>query len=125
MGSVKSSQFPALWLLMSVGEQYRFVDTVIGAADILINAWPPAGGIAYLRALEACQHALCANGPVDAVPAALMHAADEAFICYIRVIDGAGCPDLAKGSVRQHHVLKVASSADLHPGPAGCARLHQ
>ncbi|WP_164986546.1 DUF982 domain-containing protein [Rhizobium leguminosarum] len=88
MSSDRSYHFPAIWLLTSVGERYKRVDTVAGAAEILLHEWPPIVGKAYRRALEACLNALQDSGPADAVPDALMRAADEAFACYIRVVGG-------------------------------------
>jgi hypothetical protein len=81
-------QFPTIWLLTRVGEQYKPVNTVIGAADILLHEWPPTVGKAYLGALETCLNALQENDLATLVPEALMRAADEAFICYIHVIGG-------------------------------------
>ena len=88
MSSDRSRHFPALWLLMSVGKRYKLVETVDDAAEVLMHEWPSTVGNAYRRALEACIDALQNTGPMDAVPEALMRAADEAFICYIRVIEG-------------------------------------
>ena len=105
----KSPQFPALWLLVDVGQQYKVVNTVIGAADILVHDWPPNVGMAYLRALEACQDALRDNGPIDAVPEALMRAADESFVCYIRVIGGGKRPDHVKFTARAHQDMPTTT----------------
>jgi hypothetical protein len=88
MRSDRWCQFPTIWLLTCVGERYKPVDTVAGAAEILLHEWPSTVGKAYLNALEACLRALQDRGPTDAVPEALMRAADEAFMCYIRVIKG-------------------------------------
>lgn len=88
MSSDRSHHFPPLWLLTSARERYKLVETVDDAAEVLIHEWPPAAGDAYRRALEACLDALQDTGPAEAVPEALMRAADEAFVCYIRVIEG-------------------------------------
>jgi len=85
-------QIPAIWLLTSVGEQYKQVDTVGVAAKILLEEWPAIHGRAYLLALQACLDALQENGRSEAVPAAMMRAADEAFVSYIRVVGGGKRP---------------------------------
>jgi Protein of unknown function (DUF982) len=107
MCSDRSFHFPAIWLLVGVGEQYKPVDTVVGAAEILLHEWPPTTGKAYLNALQACLDSLQENGPVDAVPEALMRAADEAFICYIHVIGGG----------KQHHWQQTPRSRAEHVIP--------
>lgn len=76
MGSDISCQFPTVWLLTDVGEQYKPVNTVLGAADILLHEWPLTVGKAYLGALETCLSALKENEPATVVPEALMRAAD-------------------------------------------------
>ncbi|WP_407692824.1 DUF982 domain-containing protein [Rhizobium herbae] len=81
-----SCQFPTIWVLTGVGERYKPIDSVIAAAELLLGAWPSAGGKAYLRALQACLDALQDSEPVGVVPGALMLAADEAFVSYIRVV---------------------------------------
>jgi hypothetical protein len=84
----RSCQIPVIWLLTSVGEQYKPIDTVAGAAKVLLEEWPVIQGRAYLLALQACRDALQGNGPAADVPAALIRAADEAFVSYIRVVGG-------------------------------------
>jgi hypothetical protein len=108
MSSNISCQFPTIWLLTSVGEQYKPVNTVIGAADILLYEWPPTVGKAYVLALETCLNALQENEPATHVPEALMRAADEAFICYIHVIGGGKRPHGQQSVVSrsQHFVPK-------------------
>ena len=88
MRSDRSCQFPAIWLLTGVGQRYTLVNTVTAAAEILLHEWPSIGGKAYMGALLACLDALQGNRSADVVPEALMRAADEAFICHIRVIGG-------------------------------------
>lgn len=88
MRSDRSCQFPAIWLLTGAGQQYTLVNTVIAAAETLLHHWPSTGGKAYTGALVACLDALQGNSAADVVPEALMRAADEAFICHIRVIGG-------------------------------------
>jgi hypothetical protein len=99
MTSDKSCQFPTIWLLTSVGEQYRAVNSVTGAAEILLHEWPPTVGKAYLGALEACLNALQENEPATLVPEALMRAADEAFVSYIRVVEGGKRPHWQQSGV--------------------------
>lgn len=93
MCSHMSCQFPTIWMLTGVGERYRPINSVIGAAQLLLCAWPSAGGKAYLRALQACLDALQDRGPVGAVPVALVQAADEEFVSYIRVVSDTGADD--------------------------------
>jgi hypothetical protein len=88
MRSDRSCQFPAIWLLTGVGQRYTLVNTVTAAAEILLHEWPSIGGKAYMDALVACLDALQGNRSAEVVPEALMRAADEAFICHIRVIEG-------------------------------------
>jgi hypothetical protein len=86
MCSSRSCQFPTIWLLMRVGERYKPVDTVMGAAELLLQEWPLGAGEEYLNALQACLTALKENGPVEAVAEALILAADEALICYLSIV---------------------------------------
>lgn len=86
MGSNMPHHFPALWVLMSVGERYKRIDTVDGAARLLIEQWPSQEGGKYMDALRACRDALQDFVPADVVREALMCAADEALICYISVV---------------------------------------
>ncbi|MBP1860240.1 DUF982 domain-containing protein [Rhizobium herbae] len=88
MGSNMPHHFPALWILMSVGEKYRRIDTVDAAAQLLIEQWPSHDGSKYIDALRACRDALRDIVPAYAAREALMCAADEALICYICVIQG-------------------------------------
>lgn len=83
-------QFPALWVLTSVRGRYRLVETVDDAAQLLVQHWPPNEGNEYIGALAACRDALLGIVPANNAREALMRAADEAFICYICVIEGGG-----------------------------------
>jgi hypothetical protein len=88
MGSNMPHHFPALWVLMSVGERYKCIDTVDSAARLLIDQWPSQEGGKYMDALRACRDALRDIAPASAAREALMRAADEALICYISVVQG-------------------------------------
>jgi hypothetical protein len=83
-----SHQFPALWILMSVGERYKIIDSVDGAAQLLIDHWPSHAGYEYVGALAVCRDALLGAVPASDAREALIRAADEALISYICVIDG-------------------------------------
>jgi hypothetical protein len=83
-----SHHFPALWLLTSVGEKYKIVETVDDAAEMLLQRWPSNGGREYIGALKACRDALYDIVPAEVVRDALMRAADESVICYIHVVQG-------------------------------------
>ncbi|WP_426232341.1 DUF982 domain-containing protein [Pararhizobium sp. DWP3-4] len=109
MNSDRLCQFPAIWLLTGVGERYKPVDTVAAAAEVLLNEWPQSGGREYRFALEACLYALQDRGPSDAVPRALMRAADEAFICYIRVVKDGKQEALQSSMSPQQHAIRTGS----------------
>ncbi|MCV9963201.1 DUF982 domain-containing protein [Pararhizobium sp. BT-229] len=88
MSSDMSNQFSALWLLMGVGEKYKLIETVDDAARLLIQHWPSNEGDEYIGALAACQDAIQGTAPADVAREALIRAADEALICYLRVVEG-------------------------------------
>lgn len=117
MSSDKSFHFPAIWLLLRVGERYKPIDTVCGAAEFLLYEWPPTAGKAYLHALQVCLSALQESGPVDAVPEALMRAADEAFICYLSVVGGGTRPHQ-----RTSRMSRAQYTFPNEPLIAGCLR---
>lgn len=87
MCSNMSCQFPTIWVLTGVGKRYRRIDSVIAAAELLLNEWPLAGGQAYLGALQACLEVLQDRGSPESVAVAFLRAADDAFVSYIRVVD--------------------------------------
>ena len=87
MCSNMSCQFPTIWVLTGVGKRYRRIDSVIAAAELLLNEWPLAGGKAYLGALQACLEVLQDRGSRESVAIAFLRAADDAFVSYIRVVD--------------------------------------
>lgn len=110
MSPDKSRHFPPLWLLMGVGERYKMVESVDDAAAMLIHQWPSTAGGAYTNALESCLDALQGAGPADVVPDALMRAADEAFICYIRVIEGEKRSQRPRARMpREQHAFPIRS----------------
>ncbi len=102
MSSDMSHRFPALWLLMGVGERYRLVETVDEAAHVLVHNWPLDDGSRYLGALSACRDALLGVVPANAAREALMRAADEALISYICVVQGGGGFNLSKSGCPGH-----------------------
>jgi len=87
MCSHMPSQFTTVWMLTSVGGRYKPINSVLTAAELLLCEWPSVDGKAYLSALQACLEALQGSGSIDAVSVALMRAADEAFVMYIRVVE--------------------------------------
>ena len=88
MSSNMSHQFPALWILMSVGERYKLIESVDEAAQLLIDHWPSHEGCEYMGALAVCRDALLGAVPAAEAREALIRAADEALISYICVIQG-------------------------------------
>lgn len=90
MSSDMSLQFPAIWLLIGVGERYKLVETVDDAAQLLIHHWPSQEGFEYIGALAACRDALLGVVPAAAAREALIRAADEVLVSYICVIQGEG-----------------------------------
>jgi hypothetical protein len=83
-----SHHFPAVWLLTSVGEKYKIVETVDEAAQMLLQRWPANGGREYIGALRACRDALHGLVPAEVVREALIRAADESVVCCIHVVQG-------------------------------------
>lgn len=104
MSSDMSPRFPALWLLMGVGERYKLVETVDEAAQILVHNWPLDEGSQYIGALAACRDALLGAVPATAAREAVMRAADEALISYICVVQGGGGFNLSKSGGPGHRV---------------------
>lgn len=72
--------FSAVTLVLGGNEEYRRVNSVREAAEMLLEHWPTDDGEEYLTAIRLCLDAMIGAVPPDTAREAFIRAAEEAKI---------------------------------------------